>query len=351
MFTAAKRLMRLLSVLIIIFIGGINVLSAEATKPNNDKRQQTIKKLKEIIVERIDWEYIDAAVALKDLQKISEKHGINIILKLTPQEKKKQFLVDLVLVKSSLMDAIIFFCKTAELKYHISENEVVISLVPNPVEASEYQQEKAKRDALIIKKKFQSIRIPNVKFINADIYTVVRDLSWLSAVNDSDKFGINIAVGYEAETVPEFSRITINLNNVSIGEVLRSLCRDNGLKYKIEGDYVLLFYDPTNKIHVNKTPADNAILKKLKKTVERLELKDTKISEAVKIISKKYGINIILRHDEEGDEPVVGLLLKNRNLYQVIYFLCKASDYYFKIEDNAVIISSNPSFQKYNGSF
>ena len=281
-----------LCVSIMFFIAGSNISFAETNKldtPQNNKRAQTIKKLNEIIIDRIDFEDITVPTAVEQLQKISGKHGINIILKLNPQKDKGKELVDFVMVKRSLMDVIYYFSMSTTFHYHIGDNEVVISSIPNPVEIREYRQYWKKENAALLTKKLQNIRIPNIKFINADIYTVVEELNRLMMGNNSP---ISILIGHEANVIPEFPKVTMDLKNVSMYEILQNLCQDNELKYRFGRYAVILFYDSTKR-HTNKAPADNAIRKKLKASIEFMNLKIQKYLKSLRFYRKsmEFGLS------------------------------------------------------------
>ena len=95
----------------------------------------------------------------------------------------------------------------------------------------------------------------------------------------------------------------------------------------------------------NNKNSNQYIKKKLKETkIESMTIKDMKVSDVVKMLSEKYKIKIILLQplQKKQRDTVVELVIKKKNLYQLIYFFCKAADLKFRIRGDAIIMSTDP---------
>ena len=84
-------------------------------------------KLKSIIIPRLDFEKISVEKAVRLLREQSKKLdpdgvGVNIVLMSTSKK-----LIDLVLVKKSMYDAIYFICKASGLKFRVQKDIVLIA--------------------------------------------------------------------------------------------------------------------------------------------------------------------------------------------------------------------------------
>ena len=88
--------------------------------------------------------------------------------------------------------------------------------------------------------KLERIIFPNIEFDDADIFSVIRFLNRLSKRCDPDKVGINVIAGFDKNTADELLKVTMSFSNIPMSEVLRYLCQNVGLKYKIEEGAVIL---------------------------------------------------------------------------------------------------------------
>lgn len=260
--TKSRRL--LLSVLIMVFISGINVSFAES---RDFKRAGDIRnKLKETKIESLNIKGMKVADAVKML---SEKYKIKIILLQTTKEKKKETVVDLALKKKNLYQVIYFFCKAADLKFRIGKNAIIMQSAPFP-KTKEYikrEKERAKARAvsekkwkLLTEKKLKKIIFPNIELKDASIFTVIRVLNRYGKQNDPDKKGISVIAGFSKKTADELPKITMSFKNISMSEILSHLCPNIGLKYKIEEGAVIILSNSTKKVFEQKPkPATLAI--------------------------------------------------------------------------------------------
>jgi general secretion pathway protein D len=88
--------------------------------------------------------------------------------------------------------------------------------------------------------KLERIIFPNIEFDDADIFSVIRFLNRLSKRCDPDKVGISVIAGFDKSTADELLKVTMSFSNIPMSEVLRYLCQNVGLKYKIEEGAVIL---------------------------------------------------------------------------------------------------------------
>jgi type II secretory pathway component GspD/PulD (secretin) len=88
--------------------------------------------------------------------------------------------------------------------------------------------------------KLERIIFPNIEFDDADIFSVIRFLNRLSKRCDPDKIGISVIAGFDKRTADELLKVTMSFSNIPMSEVLRYLCQNVGLKYKIEEGAVIL---------------------------------------------------------------------------------------------------------------
>lgn len=88
--------------------------------------------------------------------------------------------------------------------------------------------------------KMERIVFPTIVFDDADIMAVIRFLNNRSKTFDPDKEGVNIATGMNSKTIEQLGRVTMNFTRIPMSEVLRYICQDTGLKYRIDGDNVFI---------------------------------------------------------------------------------------------------------------
>ncbi|MDD5726977.1 MAG: hypothetical protein PHV59_00295 [Victivallales bacterium] len=88
--------------------------------------------------------------------------------------------------------------------------------------------------------KLERIIFPNIEFEDADIFSVIRFLNRLSKRCDPDKVGVSVIAGFDKHTADELLKVTMSFSNIPMSEVLRYLCQNIGLKYKIEEGAVIL---------------------------------------------------------------------------------------------------------------
>ncbi|MFA6714659.1 MAG: hypothetical protein WCS27_04745 [Victivallaceae bacterium] len=88
--------------------------------------------------------------------------------------------------------------------------------------------------------KLERIIFPSIEFDDADIYSVCRFLNRVCKRYDPDKVGVSIITAFDKSTADQLFRVTMSFSNIPMSEVLRYLCQNVGLKYKIEEGAVIL---------------------------------------------------------------------------------------------------------------
>jgi len=86
----------------------------------------------------------------------------------------------------------------------------------------------------------ERIIFPNIEFDDADIFSVIRFLNRLSKRCDPDKVGVSVIAGFNKKTADQLLKVSMSFSNIPMSEVLRYLCQNVGLKYKIEEGAVIL---------------------------------------------------------------------------------------------------------------
>jgi general secretion pathway protein D len=113
------------------------------------------------------------------------------------------------------------------LPTHIEKAETATRTVERNIASSAYAR-------------LERIVFPNIEFEDADIFSVIRFLNRLSKRCDPDKVGISVIAGFDKKTADELLKVTMSFSNIPMSEVLRYLCQNVGLKYKIEEGAVIL---------------------------------------------------------------------------------------------------------------
>ena len=72
------------------------------------------------------------------------------------------------------------------------------------------------------------------------VFTVSVDSTVRPGTEHPDKQGVNISTGINARTAETLKRITMSFSRIPMSEVLRYICQDTGLKYRIEHDGVFI---------------------------------------------------------------------------------------------------------------
>ncbi|MGE4563745.1 MAG: hypothetical protein AB7F32_02655 [Victivallaceae bacterium] len=108
-------------------------------------------------------------------------------------------------------------------------------IFPTEMETAAQRQIEVKSTASdSIYSRMERIIFPSVEFDEADVLSVIRFLNNRSKVYDPDKEGINIIAGFDKSVADQLNRVTMSFSRIPMSEVLRYLCQDVGLKYKVD---------------------------------------------------------------------------------------------------------------------
>jgi tetratricopeptide (TPR) repeat protein len=151
-----------------------------------------------------------------------------------------------------------------------------------------------------IREKLKSIVIPRLDFEDITVETAVRHLREQSKQLDPEGVGVNIFLRLKAPEVKDSA----------LEAAKETMPADMGMAPPMEGA------DPMGAPPVEQPPADD-------------------FAEAAPGQNKAEDVV-----NEDIGKSVVDLVLVNRNLYQAIYFLCKAANLKFRIEKYAVVIAA-----------
>jgi len=91
------------------------------------------------------------------------------------------------------------------------------------------------------KLRLQEIIIPKLDFDNANISSVITYISEQSKIYDKDGGkGINIVLRLDRTTAENTKKITMNLDDIPVGEAIKYVCLAAGLTYRIEENAVMI---------------------------------------------------------------------------------------------------------------
>lgn len=87
--------------------------------------------------------------------------------------------------------------------------------------------------------RLDKIIIPEFTFTNFNIRKVVNKLNEMAKDADPDKRGINISLGLDSERAKNLD-VSMNFLQIPLSDLLRYLCLETGLKYRVEGDGIII---------------------------------------------------------------------------------------------------------------
>lgn len=82
--------------------------------------------------------------------------------------------------------------------------------------------------------KMERIVFPRIEFENMDVKSVLSYLNNRSKVHDPDKEGVNISYGFGNRSPESYPHVTMNLSHIPLSEVIRYVCQNTGLKYRVD---------------------------------------------------------------------------------------------------------------------
>ncbi len=212
-------------------------------------------------------------------------------------------------------------------------------------------------------KKLKAIIIDKVSFEEVSIPTAIRYLRQCSKEKDPEKTGVNFVllgkinkttgVSESAAADTEVTPLTIELDNLPLETLIRYICRQANLKYRIDDNAVVIASKevPLDYVETEVYPADSGpgemtgkraeLYKKLQKTiVELVECENANIQFMFEHLASQYSINIILpRKKEHCSRKIQYLKLEKTPLLDVIRYICEVAYLKFEVDENSVTIS------------
>lgn len=128
------------------------------------------------------------------------------------------------------------FAYAAELGgFDYREDRHAIRIVPRAM--SVRPRPFLKRGSPVIVRRLSEIRMPKVEFEEAHLGQVIEELVEATRMLDSSKKAINILLG---PGVDPSSPVTLQLQNIPVGQVLKYIAEFSNLEIRIDGNAVLL---------------------------------------------------------------------------------------------------------------
>jgi len=118
-------------------------------------------------------------------------------------------------------------------------NEAVL---PRPADKPAPDLVTKQADRSSISSKLNDIIIPRIEFENTSINAVVQYLIAESKENDTspERTGVPILLQLNPDQMSQIPQITMSLDDMPIGEIIRYICQSTGLKYRVEDRAVII---------------------------------------------------------------------------------------------------------------
>ena len=212
--------------------------------PPASGRNAIMSKLNSIIIDKVNFNKLDIATAVDFLtaksKELDPDHvGINFVLNLPPDAPHVHREISMTLENVPLIAVLKYMTEQANLVYSVDAYAVdlrpVIGQGTAPGAASPAQPSNAQSGSALIQNKLQTITL-SLDFSNATIAEATEFLNVKSKELAPDKKGINFVISPDAASSAK--TITLNLNNVSMGEALRYICQLAGVQYKVQDDAI-----------------------------------------------------------------------------------------------------------------
>lgn len=88
--------------------------------------------------------------------------------------------------------------------------------------------------------KMERIVFPRIEFEDMNVKSVLSYLNDRSKLYDPDKEGVSIMFGFDNQTADKLGKVTMSLSRIPMSEVIRYVCKDTGLKYRIDPSGVIV---------------------------------------------------------------------------------------------------------------
>ena len=88
--------------------------------------------------------------------------------------------------------------------------------------------------------KMERIVFPRIEFEDMNVKSVLSYLNDRSKLYDPDKEGVSIMFGFDNQTAEKLGKVTMSLSQIPMSEVIRYVCKDTGLKYRVDPSGVIV---------------------------------------------------------------------------------------------------------------
>lgn len=392
---SAKLTISVICVLVIVFIGGVGISFAKENSLSKVENSDldTGKKLKKIIFPKIEFKNTDIYNVIRYLNRHSkhndpDKLGINVVIYFTTQVGKELPKITMKYSNISMDKILRHLCQKTKLRYKFESGSVLLYYTLSKKDADAIRSNYSKselakyKELILLETKLYMKPKINSPFTECKLIASPRVITALGKkcsvrlvrpkifkeIGEKIDAGFTIFAianikGNEIEVKGKASISNLSAKSKVDTDSYLYAADKKSLIYKLrikelEKLYKIGVIEKQGKIfeiwiktmlvdHNGKKISikqnNESIRKKLKETkIESLNIKGMKVNDVVKMLSEKYKIKIVLLQtpEEKEGETVVDLVLKKRNLYQAIYFFCKAANLKFRIRNNAIIMSS-----------
>jgi len=203
------------------------------------------------------------------------------------------------------------------------------------------------QDQKNLQKKLDSLIIDRMEFVDTPVQPIVNWIRMRSKELDPKGGGINILLKINPQNAESIPLITMDFKNISIGEIIRYVCLNCKLKYKIEDYVVIITDDDSMKDKSVVTAANKELQKKLATLiVDNMEFEELPVSECfILIVGKsreldpdKTGVNIFLQVSKASMGKPITMSVSKIPLQSLINSICQATGLDYRIEKYAIAI-------------
>ena len=219
------------------------VMAADETSQDQQSLQ---KKLDSLIIDRMEFadtpvQPIVNWIRMKSKELDTKGGGINILLKINPQNAESIPLITMDFKNISIGEIIRYVCLNCKLKYEVEEHVVIITDDDSMKDKSVVTA--ANKD---LQKKLATLIVDNMEFEELPVSECFILIVGKSRELDPDKTGVNIFLQVSKASMGK--PITMSVSKIPLQSLINSICQATGLDYRIE-KYAIAIFDkePANK--------------------------------------------------------------------------------------------------------
>lgn len=230
--------------------------------------------------------------------------------------------------------ALVIFSGTATTCLSISKKQAMA--------AAETSQEQKN-----LQKKIDSLIVDKMKFADTTVQSIVNWIRMRSKELDAKGGGISILLKINPLNTESIPLVTMDFENISMGEIIRYVCLNCKLKYKIEDYVVIITDDDPGKDKPVATAANKDLQKKLSTLIiDNLVFEDLPVSGCFNLIvaksreldPEKTGVNIFMNVSKQSMEKPLTMDVSKIPVESLIKNICQATGLEYRIEKYAIMI-------------